>query len=49
MSAAVLCEEMEVVWPLMYAERWLKAPMLKADGVLVRRTKGTPQGQHQGL
>jgi len=25
-------------------ERWLKAPMLKADGVLVRRTKGTPQG-----
>ena len=25
-------------------ERWLKAPMRKADGALVRRTKGTPQG-----
>jgi RNA-directed DNA polymerase len=31
-------------WILIYAERWLKAPMLKADGVLARRTKGTPQG-----
>ena len=31
-------------WVLMYVERWLKAPMLKADGVLARRTKGTPQG-----
>jgi group II intron reverse transcriptase/maturase len=31
-------------WILMYVERWLKAPMLQADGVLARRTKGTPQG-----
>jgi group II intron reverse transcriptase/maturase len=31
-------------WILMYVERWLKAPMQKADGTLARRTKGTPQG-----
>ena len=31
-------------WILLYVERWLKAPMQKADGALVRRTKGTPQG-----
>jgi RNA-directed DNA polymerase len=29
-------------WILLYVERWLKAPMQKADGALVRRTKGTP-------
>jgi retron-type reverse transcriptase len=28
----------------MYVERWLKAPMQKADGELTRRTRGTPQG-----
>jgi group II intron reverse transcriptase/maturase len=31
-------------WVLMYVERWLKAPMQKADGELTHRTKGTPQG-----
>jgi RNA-directed DNA polymerase len=30
-------------WILLYVERWLKAPMSK-DGVLIERTKGTPQG-----
>jgi RNA-directed DNA polymerase len=31
-------------WMLLYIERWLKAPFQKEDGVLVERTKGTPQG-----
>jgi len=31
-------------WLLLYIERWLKAPAQKEDGVLVERTKGTPQG-----
>jgi RNA-directed DNA polymerase len=31
-------------WVLMYVERWLKAPMLMSDGILVPRVKGTPQG-----
>jgi RNA-directed DNA polymerase len=30
-------------WVLLYIERWLKAPMEK-DGVLIERTRGTPQG-----
>ena len=29
---------------LLYCERWLKAPMQKADGTLQERTKGSPQG-----
>lgn len=29
---------------LLYIERWLKAPMQKADGTLMERTRGTPQG-----
>lgn len=29
---------------LLYVERWLTAPMQQADGVLMERTKGTPQG-----
>lgn len=29
---------------LLYVKRWLKAPMQQADGTLVERTKGTPQG-----
>lgn len=28
----------------MYAERWLKAPMLHQDGSTARRTRSTPQG-----
>jgi RNA-directed DNA polymerase len=31
-------------WVRLYIERWLKAPMQLADGTLVERTKGTPQG-----
>lgn len=31
-------------WVLMYLERWLKADVKKADGQVVRRDKGTPQG-----
>ena len=34
----------EAKWVLLYVERWLKAPMLMANGILVQRTKGTPQG-----
>ena len=29
---------------MLYVERWLKAPMLRPDGALTRRTRGTPQG-----
>lgn len=31
-------------WILMYIERWLKAPMVSADGKTIERTRGTPQG-----
>lgn len=31
-------------WVLLYIERWLKAPMQRADGTLENRHKGTPQG-----
>lgn len=31
-------------WILMYVERWLKAPAQRADGTLVQRRKGSPQG-----
>ena|SRR5208282_1590311 len=31
-------------WILLYIERWLKAPAQMADGTLVNRGKGTPQG-----
>jgi RNA-directed DNA polymerase len=31
-------------WILLYVQRWLEAPMQTADGTLVPRTKGTPQG-----
>ena len=31
-------------WVLLYVERCLKSPMRKADGTLVERTRGTPQG-----
>lgn len=34
----------ECKWVRLYIERWLKAPMQLADGTLVKRTKGTPQG-----
>ncbi len=31
-------------WVLLYIERWLKAPMRTADGEVVERQRGTPQG-----
>jgi RNA-directed DNA polymerase len=31
-------------WMLMYINRWLKVPAEKADGTIIERTKGTPQG-----
>jgi RNA-directed DNA polymerase len=31
-------------WILLYVERWLKAPLQHADGALVVRDRGTPQG-----
>ena len=31
-------------WILLYVQRWLKAPLQKADGTLVTRDRGTPQG-----
>ena len=31
-------------WILLYVERWLKAPLQQADGTLVARDRGTPQG-----
>ena len=31
-------------WVLLYIERWLRAPTQLADGSLIERTEGTPQG-----
>ena len=31
-------------WVILYTERWLKAPLQVSDGLLIERTKGTPQG-----
>jgi len=31
-------------WVLIYVERWLKAPLQREDGSLVKRDRGTPQG-----
>lgn len=31
-------------WILLYVKRWLSAPVQQADGSLIARTKGTPQG-----
>ena len=31
-------------WILLYVERWLQAPLQLADGRLVERDRGTPQG-----
>lgn len=34
----------ELPWVLLYVKRWLTAPVQQADGTLLRRDKGTPQG-----
>ena len=31
-------------WIVLYVQRWLEAPLQKADGTLVTRDRGTPQG-----
>jgi len=31
-------------WVLLYVKRWLAAPLQQADGILVERHRGTPQG-----
>ena len=31
-------------WVLLYVKRWLAAPLQQADGTLVERERGTPQG-----
>jgi len=40
-AVRIHCQEK---WMLLYIERWLKAPLQKADGTLVKRGKGVPQG-----
>ena len=32
-------------WALLYIDRWLKAPMQMADGSIIGRERGTPQGE----
>jgi|HubBroStandDraft_5_1064220.scaffolds.fasta_scaffold37300_3 RNA-directed DNA polymerase len=44
LTLKALARHTDQKWVLMYVERWLKAPMLTADGSLVPRVKGTPQG-----
>jgi RNA-directed DNA polymerase len=34
----------ECKWVMLYIRRWLTAPLQRADGAMVERTKGTPQG-----
>lgn len=34
----------EEIWVLMYAKRWLTAPMMDKNGTIATREKGTPQG-----
>jgi RNA-directed DNA polymerase len=31
-------------WVLLYVNRWLRAPVQQADGTLIERDRGTPQG-----
>lgn len=40
----LLAQHTQEKWVLMYVERWLKAGTEQADGSIVARTKGTPQG-----
>ena len=34
----------DLPWVRLYVARWLRAPVQRADGAVVERTKGTPQG-----
>ena len=44
MMMQLLQQHTQEKWVLMYVERWLKAGVEQADGSIVARTKGTPQG-----
>ena len=44
LTLKALARHTDQKWVLLYVERWLQAPMLMADGSLVPREKGTPQG-----
>ncbi len=39
-----VCKHTSCKWVKLYIERWLKAPTQLADGTLIEREKGTPQG-----
>jgi RNA-directed DNA polymerase len=39
-----VCKHTKCKWMILYIERWLKAPMKMPDGTVVKRNKGTPQG-----
>ena len=41
---AALRKHCQEPWILLYVERWLKAPMQTAEGQILQRDKGTPQG-----
>jgi RNA-directed DNA polymerase len=40
----MLAQETQEKWVMLYVERWLKAGVEQADGSILGRTKGTPQG-----
>jgi RNA-directed DNA polymerase len=44
LTLEALMRHTEQRWVVVYVGRWLEAPMLKADGSLAPREKGTPQG-----
>lgn len=37
-------KDVECEWAMLYIKRWLTAPLQLADGTLVERNRGTPQG-----
>ena len=40
----VVAKHTNLPWVLLYVRRWLQAPLQTADGTLVARDRGTPQG-----
>jgi RNA-directed DNA polymerase len=34
----------DLSWVLLYVKRWLEAPLQRADGTIIERDRGTPQG-----
>jgi RNA-directed DNA polymerase len=41
---AAVAKHTDLPWVLLYVKRWLVAPMQQADGTLLGRDRGTPQG-----